>query len=163
MIRTPSTPVMSGIQLPVFTTIPIVTHHQILLRQVRDARCVKSLDPVTLTLSTFPWYVWHLSILHDCAPHVLYRPVIGQERVVPSLLREHRQSHQFSGPCCLCPLFEPNGQRVFTEAAMFIARSGRLSGEYVAQCAKGLCGYSGKPPVSYAEPGTHSPAHTSAS
>jgi hypothetical protein len=30
---------------------------------------------------------------------------------------------------------------------MFIATSGAFSGEYVAQCAKGDCGYVGQPPV----------------
>jgi hypothetical protein len=76
--------------------------------------------------------------------YVLYRPLNGQGRVIPSSLQEHHQSHQFLGSCCLCPLFELEGQAIFAEAAMYITTSGLFSGEYTAQCAKGECGYLGQ-------------------
>jgi hypothetical protein len=63
--------------------------------------------------------------------------------VTPSELRAHRLSHQFLGPCCLCPS-RPEEQRAFMEAAIFVVTSGRVSGEYVAGCAQGNCGYFGK-------------------
>jgi hypothetical protein len=66
--------------------------------------------------------------------------------VVPSSLQEYRTAHQFIGPCCLCPLFEPEGRAIFTEAAIFIATFGPFAGEYVAKCAKGDCGYLGQFP-----------------
>lgn len=72
-----------------------------------------------------------------------------KNRVVPSALREHRQSHRFLGPCCLCPLLaeDPDDRGVFTEAAILIATSGLFFGEYVAMCAKGQCGYIGQLPL----------------
>ena len=91
----------------------------------------------------------HIPVVCLCCPytltgsHILFRLAIEQEWVVLLLLCEHCLTHQFLGPCCLCPLFEAYGQWVFTEAAMFIAMAGPYSGEYVVQCAKGECGYSG--------------------
>ena len=143
-------------QQSIFTTIP--TYHQLLLRQVRDAtNAIQSLDIENLTLSVLHWYMSpEQVILSSSTSDILHRPMNQQERVPPSELREHRQSHEFLGPCCLCPLFVPNGKRVFTEAAMFIAASGPFSGEYVAQCAKGECGYLGQSPfLSWIELGTH--------
>lgn len=72
----------------------------------------------------------------------LCRPTTGDRRVPPSELREYRNSNRFLGPCCLCPLFAVDG--AFTEAAMFIETSGPFSGEYVAKCAKGECGFTGQ-------------------
>jgi hypothetical protein len=79
------------------------------------------------------------------ASELLDRPleVPGGHRVAPSDLRDHRLSHQFLGPCCLCPLRSAERPR-FVEAAIFVVKSGRFSGEYVAECALGECGYFGK-------------------
>jgi hypothetical protein len=71
------------------------------------------------------------------ASDVMDRPLNGQQQVTPDALQEHRQSHQFLGPCCLCPLFEPKGRVIFTEAVIYIMTSGQFSGEYIAQYAKG--------------------------
>lgn len=79
-----------------------------------------------------------------CSPS---RPSDGEKRVEPSSLEDYRRTHEFLGPCCLCPLFEPEGRTIFTEASLCIAPSGQFCGEYVAQCAKGACGYLGKPNV----------------
>jgi hypothetical protein len=76
---------------------------------------------------------------------VLCRPLndAGQ-RVPPSELCSHRLSHRFLGPCCLCPV-TMEGEITFTEAAIFMATSGHCTGHYIARCARGNCGYFGKP------------------
>src|ERR1700722_18953962 len=136
-------PSMHRVRQPITTTVP--TQHQLLLREVRDGtHCIKSLDPVRRTLTTFYWYgPWPVTLI--CVmPDALHRPINElRERVPPCSLREYRESHRFLGPCCLCPLFVPSSQGVFTEVAIFITASGPFSGEYVAQCAKGECGYLG--------------------
>ena len=65
------------------------------------------------------------------------------ERITPSGMDDHRLTHRFLGPCCLCPL-EHTGQYAFTEAAMVMETSGRYVGQYVASCACDSCGYYGK-------------------
>lgn len=76
----------------------------------------------------------------------LHRPVEDNEfeRVRPDALHNYRETHQFLGPCCLCPLLTPlSGESHFTEAAMYVPIFGRFAGEYVAECAKSRCGYLG--------------------
>jgi hypothetical protein len=74
----------------------------------------------------------------------LHRPVEKNERVPPDALRNYRETHQFLGPCCLCPLLMPLSEEShFTEAAIYIPIFGRYAGEYVAECAKSRCGYLG--------------------
>jgi hypothetical protein len=73
----------------------------------------------------------------------LGRPIaangVGLGRVTPSDLRDHRISHCFSGPCCLCPYIL--GEHSYREAAICVPGSGRYKGEYVAECALRVCGY----------------------
>ena len=64
------------------------------------------------------------------------------ERVAPSDLEQHWISHRFRGPCCLCPMV--HGEDDITEAALVLVTHGRLSGEYIAKCARNLCGYFGE-------------------
>lgn len=129
---------------PITVTIP--TYRQLLAHEVRaSTRYWKTLDPETRTLTTLFWYVLSLSrpaFMFSC---YWTRPVHdGRARVVPSALREYRRSHEFRGPCCLCPLAIPSSEAaVYTEAAIFIATSGPLAGHYVAQCAKDRCEYLG--------------------
>jgi hypothetical protein len=79
----------------------------------------------------------------------MHRPVEGNKRVPPRKLKKYRESHQFLGPCCLCPLLAQVGEeQVYTEAIVDITVSGRFKGEYVAECAKSQCGYIGEPPYS---------------
>ena len=73
------------------------------------------------------------------------------------------KSNEFLGPGCFCSVFVPRDQAVFTEAAIFILTSGPFSGEYVAQCAKGECGYLGQSCfLLKIEPGAHISARGSA-
>ena len=73
-----------------------------------------------------------------------HRPVSGGVCVLPSELRRYRATHQYLGPGCLCPLLEPlSKEPAFTEAAIYLTIIGRDQGEYVAECAKGRCGYLG--------------------
>jgi hypothetical protein len=72
------------------------------------------------------------------------RPMLGSKWVVPCDLRAHRLTHNFQGPCCLCPIFDMSLHRKYTEAAMFIATSGTNCGRYVVACATGSCGYIGQ-------------------
>jgi hypothetical protein len=76
--------------------------------------------------------------------HVYYRPVTDAgERVTPSNLVEYRREHDFKGPCCLCASLDPN-ENAYTEASIFLAKSGPSAGKYVAACATGLCRYWGE-------------------
>src|ERR1700676_552669 len=132
--------------IPQILSVTIPTQHQLFLRFVRDStHSIRSLDPETCALTTLYWYV-HKHLLLCAGSDVLPRPVAdGGGRVVPCALCEHRRSHQFIGPCCLCPLLVPRSEaRVYTEAAMFMSASGVFAGKYVARCAKERCGYLGK-------------------
>ena len=75
------------------------------------------------------------------------RPVndVGQ-RVTPSDLTDHRMSHRFLGPCCICPAII-EGRTEFSEAAFVMLMSGPRVGQYVARCASGECKYVGEPSV----------------
>jgi hypothetical protein len=61
---------------------------------------------------------------------------------MPWDLRDLRETNQFVGPNCMCSILARRGKIV--EAAIFMATSGRYAGFYVAQCAKGECGYFGE-------------------
>jgi len=147
-LSTPTT--MSGhAELPLSVNIP--NKHENFLREVRENTYnILSLDPATRTLSLLKWYVvlldgrlivgWWANSFVSCSN----RPVIDQKRVVPSELRDHRLSHRFLGPCCLCPLFAQNDRAVFVEAAILIETSGPFSGRYIAKCAEEKCGYLGR-------------------
>ena len=67
--------------------------------------------------------------------------------MAPDAFHAYRESHDFLGPCCLCPLFVPLSEEPrFTEAAIYMPIFGRCAGEYVAGCAKSRCGYVGQSP-----------------
>jgi hypothetical protein len=76
---------------------------------------------------------------------LFWRPSTTEARIPPSELRSYRCSHCMLGPCCLCPLRDPNAPD-YVEAAIYRVRSSTLSesGEYVASCARDKCGYFGK-------------------
>jgi hypothetical protein len=79
--------------------------------------------------------------------HFVHRPVSGGRHVPPAELHQYRETHQYLGPGCLCPLLEPLMEEpVFTEAAIYLTTFGHYGGEYVAECAKGQCGYLGQSP-----------------
>lgn len=68
-------------------------------------------------------------------------------RVTPSELSDHRVTHDFLGPCCLCavPTDEEGGVNRFVETLMYMSTSpGDYQGEYVARCAHGGCGFLGE-------------------
>jgi hypothetical protein len=122
---------------------------------------IPSWDPRTRVLKTLFWFVLYCC-KHDTS-HDLHRPLDGHQRVPPSLWRDYRESNEFLGPGCFCSVFVPRDQAVFTEAAIFISTSGPFSGEYVAQCAKGECGYLGQSCfLLKIEPGAHISARGSA-
>lgn len=62
--------------------------------------------------------------------------------VPPERLRPHRMTHTMINPCCLCPRLDGTSELV--EAAILIMRDGPWSGEVVALCAQGRCGYMSK-------------------
>ena|SRR5271170_3587759 len=86
-------------------------------------------------------YLWSIIYITQ-----LNRPLNARgERIPPSDLSDHRSSHRFLGPCCICPLLRPAVQGcTFVEAAIFMATHGRLAGQYLAVCARGRCGYIGE-------------------
>lgn len=72
-----------------------------------------------------------------------HRPVNEERnRVAPDDLQDHRKSHKFRGPCCLCPTDSIDA--VYTESAIFMATGGVFSGKHLAACSTGQCGYISK-------------------
>jgi hypothetical protein len=68
---------------------------------------------------------------------------------MPDQLVHYRETHQFLGPGCLCPLLAPvTKEATFIEAAIYVPMFGYYKGEYVAQCAKNRCGYVGEATLS---------------
>jgi hypothetical protein len=81
-------------------------------------------------------------IIVDCFL-ISYRPINEERnRVTPDGLQDHRKSHKFRGPCCLCATDSIDA--VYTESAIFMAAGGNFSGKYLAACATGQCGYISK-------------------
>lgn len=80
--------------------------------------------------------------------HLLSRPVNDTgERVTPSELSDHRVTHNFLGPCCLCavPTSEGVTAQQFVEALIQMSTSpGHYQGEFVARCAQNRCGFLGE-------------------
>lgn len=73
-----------------------------------------------------------------------YRPATSDGKPVPpSRLVDFRASHFSPGPCCLCPSAQ-YGTKIFTEAAIVVARDGCWRGEHLALCAMGACQYVGE-------------------
>lgn len=80
------------------------------------------------------------------ASHILTRPVMRDlhtigARLTPDQLLQHRQTHAFKAPCCLCSV---NPDLGYTETVIVVCKSGEFTGEYVAECALGVCGYMGE-------------------
>jgi hypothetical protein len=75
----------------------------------------------------------------------IVRPIGNEGQRIPvSGLRNHRLTHQFTGPGCLCPLADPT-QPAFVESAIFkVGTENEHGEEYMAKCAQDKCGYSGK-------------------
>ena len=65
-----------------------------------------------------------------------------EERIKPENLETYRVSHQMLGPCCFCPLVDPNALD-FVESAMYRATDGKFLGQFVATCARNICSYIG--------------------
>ena len=152
-------------------SLPIVpTLRQCMLSIIKKStHCVLSLNPKTLTLTTFYWCVMILQIrlVLDSIFDYPRRPVHGTERVTPDALRTYRKCHVFLGPCCLCPLLQPHrGKPRYAEAAIYLPVQGRYKGEYIAECAENKCGYLGGSslrmlgPLFYRLPGASSSGET---
>ncbi|KAH7905506.1 hypothetical protein BJ138DRAFT_1105928 [Hygrophoropsis aurantiaca] len=63
-------------------------------------------------------------------------------RVAPEDLNNHRVTHNFLGPGCLCAsLTTPSTDNSSTEALIFKPASGNHAGKWVASCASRTCGY----------------------
>ncbi|KAH6890792.1 hypothetical protein BKA70DRAFT_1441694 [Coprinopsis sp. MPI-PUGE-AT-0042] len=66
------------------------------------------------------------------------------ERIPPSELESHRQTHHFLAPCCLCAI-ELNETYVESRIGLVLVPSGAhgsfMNGEYIAECALRKCGY----------------------
>ena len=127
--------------------IPItLQRYQDLLRyKVASAtNCIKSFDLDTLTLSTFHWYALHR--LSQYTTDTLHRPLDCSRRIHPSAWCDYRITHQFIGPCCLCPLSVLNSEDlVYTEAKICVTSTGTYAGEYIVECARSRCRYLGNP------------------
>lgn len=127
-------------------TVTIPTTRQRLLSAVLSSPDrILTLDPATRSLKTYHWFVRVAMLTFTrCQFDCLHRPVLGTERVPPDAWREHRESHHFLGPCCLCPLYERLGKKShFKEAAIYMTLRGIYKGEYIAACVDDRCGYLG--------------------
>jgi hypothetical protein len=70
-------------------------------------------------------------------------------RVPPGELLRYRETHDYRGPGCLCPLLEPLRKNAeYKEASIYLAIDGQYKGEYIAECAEDRCGYLGQSPIS---------------
>ena len=125
-----------------FLTIP--TYTQKLLYAVNGSiHRVLSYDPAKLELVTHYWQVTMTSalLLLELA---LCRPINDGTRVPPDGLCQYRQTHEYRGPGCLCPLLEPlRKEPAYKEAAIYLTTDGPYKGEYVAECTEHRCGYLG--------------------
>ena len=77
----------------------------------------------------------------------LHRPARDSVCVSPNKWRDYRENHEFLNPSCLCALLKPQGKGEaprYTEVAIYLPLNGRYKGEWVAECAKGYCGYLGR-------------------
>lgn len=72
----------------------------------------------------------------------ILRPIIrAGTRVMPDHFAEHRRTHLFMTPCCLCAC---NAGGSYIETAVYQLPHGPNSGDFVAGCASGNCGYIGQ-------------------
>ncbi|KAH6871598.1 hypothetical protein BKA70DRAFT_1451077 [Coprinopsis sp. MPI-PUGE-AT-0042] len=80
------------------------------------------------------------------------------ERIAPSELEDHRRTHHFTAPCCLCAISMHEG---YTESkiGLVLVAPGEtrtdVNGEYVAQCALNKCGYFSKMALNVFMPGRY--------
>ena len=121
------------------------SRQQLYLHQVRISNVILQFDVAAgRGLSIWRWYDLELLAFVTLTSHNRDRPVndVG-ERVTPSDLDNHRLSHRFLGPCCICPAIN-NEHVAFTETAITVVLFGRRAGQYVARCATGGCGYLGE-------------------
>lgn len=129
------------------TTTTVPTLHQWHLFVINcSTHNIFSLDPTTLSLTTYYWYITVLSRLVYRWIKCLRRPVKEGRCVAPDTLRNYCETHDFLGPCCLCPLLEMQRgieHGWFVEAAIHVPVCGLYTGEYIAECAKSQWGYSG--------------------
>jgi hypothetical protein len=81
-------------------------------------------------------------MLYQLDLHCIHRPIKSDGvRVPPDELQQYRETHEYLGPGCLCPLLGP--LTAYKEAAIYLTVSGRYKGEYVAECVDDCCDYSG--------------------
>lgn len=64
------------------------------------------------------------------------------DHIPPAALLNHCISNNLLKPCCLC-LLKDITKPTFVEASFDLAKEGAFSGEYIAKCAEGFCGYIG--------------------
>ena len=63
------------------------------------------------------------------------------QRVTPSALIDHRKTHIFQAPSCLCAFGSSDNS--YIECAIYVAPDGPFFNEYVAGCRNDHCGYIG--------------------
>lgn len=95
-------------------------------------------SPLVLVLVYF--HAQSLDLLAKDSRYV--RPLRGgNERICPEEFALYKELYDYRAPCCLCAL--ENLGAAYTESVVYIAHSGPYTGEYVAGCATGSCGYLG--------------------
>jgi len=117
-----------------FPVIPML-RQQLLAKVYRSMDRVLTFDSKRLSLVIYHWYP-RLTITR-CYFHYLNRPVYEGECVQPDGLRNHRETHQFLGPCCICLLLKPLSiEPCFKEAAIYMLLMGLYKEEYIAECVE---------------------------
>lgn len=125
-------------------------HVQKLLYAIKLSRDIMSYDPAKQGLVVHHWHVVITTVTnYNCLLTLrrFHRPVKPDgKRVPPDELRLYRETHQYLGPGCLCPLLEPLTE--YKEAAIYLTVDGLYKGEYVAECADDRCEYLSQSPFS---------------
>ena len=81
----------------------------------------------------------NVSLIYD-------RPLLDGQRVAPKDLNSFSQTHTFSAPCCLCPLFQGDNDRQYKHASILLSTNfaEAYGGQYIARCATLHCDYLGQ-------------------
>lgn len=67
----------------------------------------------------------------------------------PPLWQEHRVTHEFRFPCCLCPARSFGGDGKYKETQVEKGVEGHYAGKWVATCAQRSCPYFGESSLIY--------------
>ncbi|KAH6918237.1 hypothetical protein BKA70DRAFT_1416243 [Coprinopsis sp. MPI-PUGE-AT-0042] len=92
--------------------------------------------------------IWWWPVYDEEDEAVLINPRLLNTRVPPGDLEEYRRCHNICTPCCLCAYINDANYVETRIGVVGVSEGGKvrdsteLSGAYIAECAKQICGYS---------------------